>query len=179
MWRALRNRWRWVAGVVAALGVAVLVLNVVRSDPPGDLEQLERASQAGERAQQTSTEIVDNLERIAANLEAGKGFSEQSEEIQELTRRQQRSLRDLAGILRSQLDSLRDTQRSLRRTRSAVTGVARLGAKQQALLDRALDALDRIEAFAERASDRSADFAWRALYGARLAEDSRDSFSRP
>jgi hypothetical protein len=57
--------------------------------------------------------------------------------------------------------------------------VARLGAEQQALLDRALDALERIESFAERASKRSADFAWRALYGARLAEDSRDSFSRP
>ncbi len=150
-----------------------------RGDPPEELEQLERASEAGEQAQSTSADIVDNLERIAANLESGKNFPEQSDEIQGLTRRQEQSLRDLAGILRSQLDSLRDTQRSLRGTRSAVTGVARLGAEQRALLDRALAALERIEAFAQSASKRSADFAWRALYGARLAEDSRDSFSGP
>ncbi len=178
MWRALRTRWRWVAGAVAVLGVA-LVAVISLGEPPDEVEQLERASEAGERAQSTSAEIVANLERIAANLEAGKNFPEQSSEIQSLTRRQERSLRDLAGILRSQLDSLRETQKSLRGTRSAVTGVARLGAEQQTLLDRAVAALERIEAFAERASKRSSDFAWRALYGARLAEDSRDSFSRP
>lgn len=178
MWRALPTRWRWVAGALVALGLAGVAVITVDA-PPDEVDQLERASEAGDRAQSTSAEIVENLERIAANLEAGTNFPEQSAEIQGLTRRQERSLKDLAGILRSQLESLRETQRSLRGTRTAVTAVTRLGAEQQALLDRGLAALERIEAFAARASKRSADFAWRAHYGARLAEDSRDSFSRP
>ena len=177
MWRALGQRWPWVVGAAVALGVGVYGLTSLTSPEP--VEDLERASEAGERAQNTSAEIVANLEAITENLEAGAGFAEKSDEIQGLTERQRKSLRDLAAVLRSQLESLEEAQQSLEGARSAVTGVARLGARQQRLLDRALGALGSIEAFAERASDRSADFAWRAIYGARLAEDSRDSFSSP
>ena len=178
MWRAIGRRWPWAAGaLVIAAGGAFALTALTGSPEP--VQDLERASQAGERAQATSAEIVENLETIAENLEAGTNFSEQSEEIHGLTQRQEESLRALADVLRSQLGSLQETQRSLRGTRSAVVGVARLGARQQQLLDRALSALEEIEAFAERASKQSSDFAWRAKYGARLAEDSRDSFSGP
>ena len=174
----LRRYWRWIAGA-AVVGAAGVIVVASLGGPPEPVEDLERASEAGERAQAASAEIVENLERIAENLESGADFSEQSEEIHGLTERQERSLHELADILESQLASLRETQRSLQGARTAVTGVARLGARQQELLDRALAALDRIEAFAQRASKQSSNFAWRALYGARLAEDSRDSFSRP
>ena len=178
MRRWLLTRWRWIAAAIMVLAVASLVVLNLRGEPPEEVEQLERASEAGERAQSTSAEIVENLEAIAAHLEAGRNFPEQSAEIQSLTRRQEQSLRELAGILQSQLKSLRETQESLSGTRAAVTGVAELGAEQQALLERALAALERIESFAQRASERAADFAWRARYGARLAEDSQRSFSR-
>ena len=178
MWRALGQRWRWIAGVVVILGAGAYAATALMSAPE-PVEDLERASEAGERAQNTSAEIVENLEAIVENLEAGAGFSEKSEEIQGLTKRQGQSLRDLADILESQLESLEKTQRSLRGTRTAIAGVARMGARQQQLLERALSALERIGTFAERASKQSSDFAWRALYGARLAEDSRDSFSGP
>ena len=175
MLRLSKRRLPWVIAAVVAVAVGAAVLASV-SGTPDQVGDLERASEAGDRAQSESAEITEDLEQIAENLRAGSGLPEQSDEIHELTSRQRRSLKKLAGILRSQLAALRKTSESLSGTRSAVTGIARLGQEQRELLQRALDALHRLEDFAEEASDKSARFAWRAMYGARLAEDSQESF---
>ena len=171
----IKRRWPWVLAVVVAVAAGGLVLASM-GEAPDELDDLERASEAGDRAQSESAEITEDLERIAENLRAGSGLPEQSDEIHELTSRQRRSLKKLAGILRSQLDALRKTSESLSGTRSAVTGIARLGERQRELLQRALESLQRLEDFAQEASASSARFAWRAMYGARLAEDSQESF---
>lgn len=176
----LNRRWRWVAAaIVVAVAVAAVIVASSGDEGPGALDDLERASRAGEEAQGSSQEIAENLERIAANLRAGSDLPEQSDEIRDLTAKQRRSLRQLAEILRAQLDALRRTSRSVAGTRSEVAGVTRLSRRQEALLDDALSALESLESFAQEASALSQRFAHRARYGARLAEDSRDAFSGP
>ena len=169
-----------VAGSVAALvaGAAVVVA-LARSSPPGALDDLERAERAGQSAQEQSARIIASLEDIARNLEAGSKVSEQSDEIHALTERQRRSLEDLIAVLRDQLESLGDARQTLEGTERAASGVARLGARQAELVARGVDALERIKGFARGSTAISARLARRALYGARLAEDSRRRFSEP
>ena len=178
----LRRRWRWVmvmAGAVVAVVATVAIVTGASDEGPGPLDDLERASEAGESAQGSSRAITENLERIAANLRAGSDLAERSDEIRDLTAKQRESLRQLAEILRSQLDALKRTSEALAGTRSAITGVTRLSRRQERLLDEALAALQSLESFAAEASATSQRFAHRARYGARLAEDSRDAFSGP
>jgi hypothetical protein len=169
-----------VAGSIAALvAVTAVAVALARSSPPRALDDLERAERAGQSAQEQSARIIASLRDIARNLEAGTKLSEQSDEIHALTDRQRRSLEDLIAVLRDQLESLGQARQTLEGTGRAASGVARLGARQAALVERGVDALRRIKEFARGSTAISARLARRALYGARLAEDSRRRFSEP
>jgi hypothetical protein len=168
--------------VVGSIAVAVGVVAVIiarSSSPPRALGDLERAGRAGRSAQQQTARIIASLEDIARNLQAGSKVSKQSNEIHTLTERQRRSLEDLIVILRDQLDALGETRQTLEGTGRATFGVARIGARQAALIARSVDALEELKGYARGSTAISARFARQALYGARLAEDSRKRFSEP
>jgi hypothetical protein len=167
------------ASAAAMVAVAAVATALVRSSPPEALEDLERADRSGQSAQEQSARIIASLRDIARNLEAGSNVSEQSNEIHALTERQRRSLEDLIAVLRDQLESLGQARQTLEGTGRAASSVARLGARQATLVARGVDALERIEGFARGSTAISARLARRALYGARLAEDSRRRFSEP
>ena len=178
--RFLRTRWWAVAlALVALAGAAAGVESLTDDDRPGAVSDLQRVQEAGERSQEQSERVVENLEDIVSNLEQGAALPRGSAQIRELTLRQQRSLEELAAVLRGQLAALKETRSSLVGTERSVTGVAQLGEEQRALVRRAAAALGDLRAFARRSSGMSRDFARRAVYGARLAEDSRDSFGGP
>lgn len=164
------------AGVVAIAAISVFFLT---RNEPRSVANLRRASEAGSELQRRSQALIDDLETIVERLRAGADLPERSDEIKELTDSQRESLRALIGILRDQLGALERTQQTLAGTKTAAEDVAGLGDRQRRLLAQALRALDDLEAFAENASDLGATFARDAIYGARLAEDSRDSFSGP
>ena len=168
-----------VAAAAAVLGGGATAALVLRSDRPAALDQLDRAARAGDEAQEATNRLTDNLDRIAANLKAGAGLSSQSDEIEDLTRDQRRSLTKLAALLRSQLASLRQTERSLRGTSKSSAGVAALGERQTRVIARALAALRRVKGYARTAGAASGRIARLAVYGARLAEDSQKAFSGP
>ena len=171
------GRRRWIA-----LGATLALLAggawwVARSGED-DLADLERAERSGERAQSSGDVIADNLDRLAENLEAGTRLADQSERIGSLTRRQQRSLEDLSSLLEGQLDELRRTAGAIGDTSRSSQRVANLSQAQAAQIRAAVAALRRMKAYAAEATASSADLARRAVYGARLAEDSQRSFSR-
>jgi hypothetical protein len=173
------GRARWiVAGIVGAATVGLLALNAADPAPP-DLDELERAGRAGDKAQTQSERITDNLERIAENLEAGANLSESSEEIHALTEKQQRSLADLADLLRGQLESIQRTGQQLEESQESAESVERIGRIETQRIKETLASLRILEAATQQAVERSADLARQAIYGARLAEDSAESFSRP
>lgn len=173
------GRARWIAAGVFAAVVAGAVL-LQQADPaPPDLDDLDRAGRAGDRAQTQSERITDSLERIARNLEAGADLAETSEEIHSLTERQQRSLADLAELLRGQLGSIRRTSERLEESQESARSVERIGEIETERIRETLGSLRILEAATRGAVERSADLARQAIYGARLAEDSADSFSRP
>jgi chromosome segregation ATPase len=162
------------------VAVAAVAVALARSSaPPRALQDLERAERAGQSAQEQTARIIASLEDIARNLEAGSKVSEQSDEIHALTERQRRSLEDLIAVLRDQLESLGETRQTLEGTGRTASGIARLGTRQAELVARGVDALERIKGFARGSTAISARLARRALYGARLAEDSRRRFSEP
>ena len=172
------GRARWVAaGLVVAATAGFFVM---QSDPaPPDLDELDRAARAGDQAATQSERITDSLERIAENLEAGADLSETSEEIHDLTERQQRSLADLADLLRGQLDSIKRTGEQLAESQESAQGVERIGRIETQRIKETLASLRILEDATRGAVERSADLARQAIYGARLAEDSAESFSRP
>ena len=165
--------------VVAAMAVAGTALYLVSRDPPEALEQLERASRAGEAAADDSTRIARRLEELASNLEEGAGLSEASEEIRSLTGRQRSSLRAVVEILNGQLEALARSNEALEGSLSASTAVARLSADQNAVLRRTVAALRTLERAAAESGRFSRRVALQARYGARLAADSADNFSGP
>jgi ABC-type transporter Mla subunit MlaD len=166
-----------IAVSVAAVAVAVAIARSPSGPPP--LEDLERAGRAGRSAQEQTARIIESLQDIAGNLQAGSKLSGQTDEIHALTDRQRRSLQDLIVVLRDQLDALGETRETLEGTGRAASGVARIGARQAALIARSVDALERLKGYARGSTAISARFARQALYGARLAEDSRRRFSEP
>jgi hypothetical protein len=173
------GRARWiVAGVLVAGAGGAIALQVAEPAPP-DLSDLDRAGRQGEAAATQSERITENLERIAENLEAGADLGETSEEIHDLTERQQRSLGDLADLLRGQLGSIRRTSDRLAESQESAQGVERVGEVERERIQETLSSLRVLEAATRGAVARSADLARQAIYGARLAEDSADSFSRP
>jgi hypothetical protein len=146
------------------------------AEPPESLKKLEAASRAGADAQAETRRIIANLEDIASNLEAGENLTEQSSSIHDLTERQARSLRDLIVVLKDQLRALERTRATLGQTEEAATGVAELGARQKAVIQRSVAALRTLQGYIEDATRKSARFAQAARYGARLAEDTREHF---
>ena len=175
---SLRSGWgRWIVlGAVLAL-VAGGAWWAARSGED-DLADLERAERSGERAQSSGDVIADNLDRLAENLEAGSRLAGQSEQIGSLTERQQRSLEDLSALLEEQLAELRRTAGAIGQTSRSSQRVAELSEAQAAQVRAAVGALRRMKAYAAEAGASSADLARKAVYGARLAEDSERSFSR-
>jgi hypothetical protein len=164
----------------AAAGIAITIAATLafnQEDQPTAVSDLQRAQEAGARAGSAGERIVANLERIEENLQAGAGISEKSDEIHDLTTRQRRSLENLVGLLREQLDTLEKTKRSLERTRDTAASVGRLGAKQLAILRRTLGSLERLRGNVVFATRTSGELARLAVYGARLAEDSQRRFS--
>lgn len=162
-------------GALAAVVLAAFI-GLRGEDEPQALDDLQRAQRAGEAAGSASERIVANLERIEANLRSGAGVSDKSGTIRDLTERQRRSLEQLVGLLRDQLETLRRTKRSLENTQRSAANVGRLGAEQLAILRRTLDALRSLEEDVEFATRTSGELSRLALYGARLAEDSQKRF---
>jgi hypothetical protein len=80
--------------------------------------------------------------------------------------------------LEDQLDELRRTAGAIVDTSRSSQRVANLSQAQAAQIRAAVAALRRMKAYAAAASASSADLVRRAVYGARLAEDSQRSFSR-
>lgn len=176
--RYLRDR-RVVALAVAALvGVGVAAGMRLASSGEDDLGRLERAQEAGERARDASDRIADNLDRLARNLRAGRGLASKSEEIGDLTARQRRSLLDLTRLLEGQLAALRRTAGEVEGTSDVSARIARLSGSQAAEVRRSVAALRRLRSYAAAAASDSGALSRQARYGARLAEDSRESFSR-
>ena len=173
------GRARWVVASLGALAVAgALYSQTGDPEPPADLQQLEEAGEAGSRASRQRDRITRSLERIAENLEAGAGLSEASDEIHELTERQQRSLADLADLLQGQLDSIRRTGEILDTSEESARNVEAIGEAERERIQGTIASLRILEDATRSAVARSADLARQAVYGARLAEDSADSFSR-
>jgi methyl-accepting chemotaxis protein len=176
--RALRNikRKHLIAGaiIVALLGGGSFVAKSLRTPEP--LKDLEAAGEAGDDAQAQTKRIIENLEDISSNLEKGSDLSEDTSSIHDLTERQRASLRGLIGVLKEQLRALERTQATLSQTEEAATGVAELGERQKEVIGRSVAALRRLQGYIEDATRRSARFAQQAIYGARLAEDSRKHF---
>jgi hypothetical protein len=173
----LRRRWWLVAlGLVVAAGAALAVESLTDDDRPAALRQLERAQEAGEGTQEQSQRVLENLESIIENLEQGADLPQQSDEIHDLTVKQQESLEDLADVLCAQLEALKRTKAALQGARRSVGGVTRLGERQEDLVQDAVVALRRLTGFARTASGMSLTFARNAVYGARLAEDSEKAF---
>jgi methyl-accepting chemotaxis protein len=156
-----------------ALGGFVVARSIGKPEP---IKDLEAAGEAGEDAQAQTRRIIANLEDIADNLEAGQDLTEQSSSIHDLTERQARSLRELIGVLKEQLRALERTRSTLGETEEAAAGVAELGARQKAVIQRSVAALQELQGYIKDATRKSARFAQQARYGARLAEDSRDHF---
>ena len=170
-----RARWLLPAGAVIAIGLAAFI-SLRGGDQPQPLSDLERAQRAGERAGSASEQIVANLRRIEANLQSGKGVSEGSATIRDLTARQRESLENLVGLLKDQLATLRRTKNSLEETQRSAANVGRLGAQQLAVLERTLAALRSLEEDVGFSTRTSGELSRLALYGARLAEDSQKRF---
>jgi hypothetical protein len=168
-----------IVGAVTALLVAGGVVMLVNREPPQALKDLERAKTASERAGEERDRIIANLDRIRENLAEGAGLSEKTAAIDRLTRRQVESLTELESLLRDQLEVLNRTQGALSSTSRAAAAVAKLGEEQVALLKRTIAALTELRGHARTATEISRLFAQRALYGAKLAEDSRKAFERP
>lgn len=157
-------------------GVALLVAGPRTPQP---VQQLRRAEEASGKAQQRSERIARALEELASNLELGAGLEAQSDEINELTARQRRSLQDLVEVLENQLTTLERSGRVLEGTEETTEGIARLSGRQADAIRRAVAALGRIEDAAADAGRFSALVAARARYAARLAEDSQKAFETP
>ena len=162
-----------VAGVA---GVVALAWMVTREEPRA-LQQIEQAQTAGERAGERAEAILANLNDIADNLEAGAGLSQQSAAIRQLTQRQRQSLRALTDVLRDQIAALERSVGSIEGTERATIQVADLSARQAAAIRRSVRALERLRRAAATSGAMSADFAVKAAYAARLAEDSSESFA--
>ena len=168
----------WVL-VAVALSAAVAAPFVFGGEEPLEqLNELERAQRAGEKASTRSDEIRQSLEDIAANLKAGSELSSRGDKIEDLTSRQQDSLRELVDVLKAQLEVLDRSSALVGETTESTTSLAELSSEQSAALKKAVGVLRDIEGFAATAGTRSANLARQALYGARLAEDSADSFNR-
>jgi hypothetical protein len=173
------GRARWIAaGVLVATTTSLAAFRMAAPAPP-DLSDLDRAGRQGEKAQNQSERITESLERIAENLEAGAHLAETSEEIHALTEKQQQSLADLADLLRGQLDSIRRTGERLAESQDSAQSVERIGEIETERIKETLSSLRILEAATRGAVERSADLARQAIYGARLAEDSAESFERP
>jgi hypothetical protein len=174
------GRARWVA-LLIALPAVLLAAVLLGGGPsaPEDLGELERATEAGSRAQLQSERITENLERIAENLEQGAQLGETSSEIHDLTEKQRDSLSDLADLLRGQLASIRRSSRYLEASSESAAGVERIGAIESRRIRRTLASLRSLERATRSAVTRSASLARQAIYGARLAEDSAEAFERP
>ena len=164
---------------VGALLAATTAVAVVLQDTeePAPIRQLEHARKSGEAAGEAGARIAQNLEAIARHLQAGRTLSSDSDEINNLTSRQRRSLADLVGILEAQLEALRRSRSSLRASSEAAAGIAQLSARQARLVEASLRSLRRLRASVADSTRASARFAELARYGARLAEDSRRRFS--
>lgn len=166
---------RIVIAAAAALIAATGTFFALRGSAPGDLERLTDAS---ERAGEESEEITANLERIAANLAQGASLPADTEEIRALTDEQEDSLERLAALLEDQLAALGAGTRALEGTEDTTGDLARLSRAQARILKRTVAALKDLRDYSSNASRASADLARAARYGARLAEDSRKAFSR-
>ena len=166
-----------IVAVVAIAGAVALGLR--GGDEPEAVTDLRRAREAGEQVGSASRRIVENLERIESNLRAGADISEKGSTIHDLTTRQQRSLENLVGLLREQLDTLRRTKSSLEGTRRSASEVGELGAEQLRILQRTFAALEDLKADVGFATRTSGELSRLALYGARLAEDSQRRFEGP
>jgi hypothetical protein len=174
------GRARWVALSTALLAVlATALIGGGGSSAPDHLDELDRASEAGSQAQAHSERITENLERIAENLEEGARLGETSAEIHDLTEKQRASLSNLAELLRGQLASIRRSGRFLARSQESARGVERIGEIESRRIEETLASLRTLERATRGAVMRSANLARQAIYGARLAEDSADSFERP
>ena len=94
-----------------------------------------------------------------------------------------RSSNDLSptsrDLLRGQLDSIQRTGEQLEESQESAESVERIGQIETQRIKETLASLRILEAATQRAVERSADLPRQAIYGARLAEDSAESFSRP
>jgi hypothetical protein len=164
--------------VLALVGAGAVALVLTRGESR-TLEQLGRAQRAGSRARELSADVADNLERLASNLRAGAELGTKSERIHDLTSRQRFSLEELIRLLRAQLEAIDRSASLVERTRRSSASLAEISETQARLIRRAVRALRRLRATAAEAGAISADVAVKAVYGARLAEDSQRAFSRP
>lgn len=168
----------WIAlALVVTIGAVASILVLRETESPAPLEQLERAQKKGAQAQASGADIASNLDRIAGHIEAGQDLSKETDAIHRLTARQRRSLVDVLNLLRGQLDSLGRTRTTLSELQGSAAALARLGARQKAVIAESVEALRELDRFARRAAVTSATFARNAVYGARLAEDSSQRFS--
>jgi hypothetical protein len=167
----------WLIPVVAvALIGAAAAIGLTQVDESEPVRDLERVQEAGGRAGSAGSRIVANLERIERNLREGAGLSKKGDEIHALTTRQRKSLEELVVLLRGQLDTLRQTKRSLEGARRSAEDLRRLGRRQLDILQRTVGAVRALRADAEFATRTSGEVSRLALYGARLAEDSQRRF---
>ncbi|HWL65830.1 MAG TPA: hypothetical protein VNP73_07640 [Actinomycetota bacterium] len=163
---------------VALIGTAAAI-GLGQDDEPAAVQDLERVQSAGERAGDAGQRIIENLERIEANLKEGAGLSDKTGEIHELTTKQRESLERLATLLRGQLQTLRSTKESLEGARRSASDLKRLGREQLVILRRTVAAVRSLRSDAEFATRTSGELSQLALYGARLAEDSQRRFGGP
>jgi hypothetical protein len=140
------------------------------------LEDLERAQESGAVAANRSDRIRKSLDEIAENLEEGAGLSRSGDRIEELTTEQRRSLRDLIGVLETQLEVLDRSSALVNETTESTESLADISERQAENISETLGVLRDIEDLAAEASANSADLTRQATYGARLAEDSEEAF---
>jgi hypothetical protein len=168
--------WR-IAAVALVVAAATSGLWLLASNEPEPLRDIRRAQAAGDSAADRAEEVLANLEALTSNLERGEGLGTKTAEIRELTKKQRASLQTLADVLRGQITAIRRSVAGIEGTERSTAAVAELSARQAAAIRRSVVALERLRAAARRSGAASADFALRAAYAAKLAEDSSEAFS--
>ena len=159
------------------LVVALAVLAAGNLHQPDELDDLDRAREAGEDVQRSSDQLTDNLSDVADNIGEGAGLGARSDDIHRLTLDQRDSLKRVNKLVARQYVSLAAAVDLVTRIGSASAAIEASSDAQSARLTETLRSLRRLRALSRSASAASEALANEARYGALLAEDSARAFS--
>ena len=162
-----------------ALLLVVACIVAVQADRPqlSQLEDLNKASEAGAGAQESSDRLATNLSRVARRIARAERLGDQSHAIERLTLEQRASLVRLRRVVVRQFGSLARAVALIERLEADSDALNSQSERQAALLTQTLTSLRALRRLAGGARSATMRLTERARYGALLAEDSARAFS--